>query len=74
MSAYLVIVLLLAPAADGSTLRTVLHEQAISASTPEVCQRHADTKAAEQARKHAEQVRRLRGRVVGECRAIGSMT
>ncbi len=73
MSAYLIVVLLLVPA-DGSPLGTELHQELVSASSAEVCQRRADALAAEQRRKHAEEVRRLRGRVVGECRRLGSMT
>lgn len=74
MTAYLVIILLLVPAADGKPLVTELHQSLASASSPEVCQRHADKLADEQRRKHAETVRKTRGLVVGECRRIGSMT
>jgi hypothetical protein len=75
MTAYLVLVLLLAPAADGGApLQTELHQSLASASSDEVCQQHADRLAAEQLRRHAETVRKLRGRVVGQCRRIGSMT
>lgn len=74
MTAYLVLVLLLVPAADGKPLATELHQSVASASSDEACQRHADKLADEQRRKHAETVRKTRGLVVGECRRIGSMT
>ena len=74
MTAYLVLILLLVPAADGPPLVTELHQSLVSASSPEACQRHADKLAAAQLRKHAEQVRQMRGRVVGQCRRIGSTT
>lgn len=74
MTAYLVIVLLLVPAADGKPLTTELHQEVLSASTDEACQRHADAKADEQRRKHADAVRRMGARVVGQCRRLGGMT
>jgi len=74
VTAYLVLVLLLVPASDGTPTATELHQSLASASSDEVCQQHADRLAAEQLRRHAETVRKLRGRVVGQCRRIGSMT
>jgi hypothetical protein len=74
MDAYLIVILLLVPAADGTPMATELHQSVASASSDEACQQHADRLAAEQLRKHAEQVRKMRGRVVGQCRRIGSMT
>ena len=74
MTAYLVLVLLLVPRADGAPLQTELHQSLTSASSDEACQRHADKLAEEQRRKHIETVRKTRGLVVGECRRLGSMT
>ena len=74
MTAYLVLVLLLVPSQGGTALQTELHQEVVSASSDEACQRHADKLADEQRRKHLETVRKTRGLVVGECRRLGSIT
>ncbi len=75
MTAYLIVILLLVPAPDGGApLVTELHQVVESKASDEACQQRAATLAAEQLRKHADEVRRMRGRVVGQCRRIGSMT
>ena len=74
MSAYLIVVLLLLPRTDGPPLQQELHQELMSASTPEVCKRRAEVLAEQQRQKHIEVVRKTRGLVVGECRSLGSLT
>lgn len=71
MSAYLLVVLLLVPTPKGPPLVSELHREVTSASSPAVCQRTADAKAAELAQQHADTVRRLGAQVVGRCMPIG---
>lgn len=71
MSTYLVIVLLLIPSAQGGApLERVLMREVIPASSPAVCQAHAERRAEEQRRLNAELIRRTSARAVGMCLAV----
>lgn len=72
MNAYLVIVLLLAPPATGDQpLTSELFREVISASSQAECLRHAERRATEQRERHAELLRKTRGRAVGTCQRLG---
>lgn len=71
--AYLVQVLLLVPsAAGGEPLKTELHREVISATSPAECERHAERLAAPRRLANAELLRNTRGRVVGTCTRLGA--
>ncbi len=75
MSAFLVLVLLAVPSAvDGSPIRIELHRAVISASSAAACQEHADHKAAELRRTHADLIQRTRGQVAGVCQPLKAST
>lgn len=73
MTIYLVVVLLLLPSSQGGKpLESELQRQAVSASSPEVCQVHAERLAQAQRAANAELLARTGGRIRGECRVIES--
>ena len=66
--AYLVLVLLVA----NSGAQTELSREVIKASTPAVCQAHADKQAEKRRAADAEMLRRFGSRIVGECKKVAA--
>ena len=74
MNAYLITILLLIQPAQGDVIVAELQQEVMSARSSAECESHAAKLAAEQRIKHAETLRRTKGRISGSCRVLGSMT
>jgi hypothetical protein len=68
MSMWLVLVLIAIPSGRGlPDMEQVVFRELIVAGTSTVCQQHANKRAEEQRTKRAEDIARLKARVVGVC-------
>ena len=65
---YLVLVLLVA----NNGAQAEVGREVIKASTPAVCQAHADKLADKHSARDAETLRRFGSRVIGECRKVAA--